>query len=211
VSLEGRFDHLSNGEGRLETRSAELSFRLDFESSDELDLSYERQFEYLDEEFEILDDLVIDPGEYEFQQLRLRYRLGQQRPVSGHLWVGTGGFYGGTRTNANYSGRIDLGSRLSIEPRVSLNWLDFDRERFTTRVIGGRVSYSFSPRAFLGALIQYSSTSHKLSANVRFRWEYTPGSDLFLVYSDGRDTEGPGRPVLANRSFVIKLTRLFRF
>ena len=41
---------------------------------------------------------------------------------------------------------------------------------------------------FVSALTQYNSSSHSVSINARFRWEYRPGSDLFVVYSDGRDT-----------------------
>ncbi|MDA1185465.1 MAG: hypothetical protein O2930_12575 [Acidobacteria bacterium] len=51
---------------------------------------------------------------------------------------------------------------------------------------------------------------YALSANVRFRWEYRPGSDLFVVYGEGRTTEVSGRPALQNRGFVVKLTGLFR-
>jgi hypothetical protein len=48
--------------------------------------------------------------------------------------------------------------------------------------------------------------------NLRFRWEYQPGSELFVVYSDARDTEDTGfPPPIFNRSFVVKLTKLFRF
>ena len=36
-------------------------------------------------------------------------------------------------------------------------------------------------------------------------------SELFLVYSDGRDTLTPGYPRLLNRSLALKITRLFRF
>ena len=43
------------------------------------------------------------------------------------------------------------------------------------------------------------------------RWEYTPGSEVFVVYSDGRDTTAPGYPGLLNRSFAVKVTRLMRF
>ena len=50
-----------------------------------------------------------------------------------------------------------------------------------------------------------------LSASARLRWEYTGGSDLFVVYSDGRDTQHVGFPGLLNRTFAIKATRLFRF
>jgi len=43
------------------------------------------------------------------------------------------------------------------------------------------------------------------------RWEYTPGSELFVVYSDGRDTATGGYPGLQNRSVAVKATRLLRF
>jgi hypothetical protein len=43
------------------------------------------------------------------------------------------------------------------------------------------------------------------------RWEYTPGSELFVVYSDGRDTGSRSFPILQNRSFAVKATRLLRF
>jgi len=41
--------------------------------------------------------------------------------------------------------------------------------------------------------------------------EYQPSSQLFVVYSDGRDTLGTGVPDLLNRSFAVKITRLLRF
>jgi hypothetical protein len=64
---------------------------------------------------------------------------------------------------------------------------------------------------FVGALLQYNSTSSTFSTNVRFRWEYHPGSDLFVVYTDGRDTHERPRSGLLNRSAAVKLTRLLRF
>jgi len=42
------------------------------------------------------------------------------------------------------------------------------------------------------------------------RWEYQPGSDLFVVYSEGRETNRRGFPVMANRGFVVKFTKLLR-
>ena len=47
---------------------------------------------------------------------------------------------------------------------------------------------------------------------MRFRWEYQPGSELFVVCSDARDTDETGfPPPVLNRSFVVKLTKLLRF
>jgi hypothetical protein len=74
------------------------------------------------------------------------------------------------------------------------------------------VSYSFSPRLFLSGLVQYSSGSEALSANLRLRWEYAPGSELFVVYTEERDTDVFDRfSELSNRALVIKVNRLLRF
>jgi hypothetical protein len=64
---------------------------------------------------------------------------------------------------------------------------------------------------FVSALIQYQSRTSNVSSNARFRWEYRPGSELFLVYSDGRTTLNRGFPDVDNRSVVVKATRLFRW
>jgi len=50
-----------------------------------------------------------------------------------------------------------------------------------------------------------------MSSSVRLRWEYRPGSEVFIVYSDGRNTLTSGYPDLLNRSVAVKVTRLLRF
>ena len=63
----------------------------------------------------------------------------------------------------------------------------------------------------ISSLIQFNPDGKTLTSSVRLRWEYTGGSELFVVYSDGRDTGNRGLPGLVNRTFAIKATRLFRF
>jgi hypothetical protein len=62
-----------------------------------------------------------------------------------------------------------------------------------------------------GGLVKFKSSNDSLSSNLRFRWEYQPGSELFVVYTDQRDTTLRGAPVLENRAFIVKVNRLFRF
>jgi len=81
----------------------------------------------------------------------------------------------------------------------------------TTALLRARVDYAFTPLRFLSALVQYSSNDRTFSSNVRFRWEYRPGSEVFVVYTDERDTTVRGYPGLRNRAFVVKVNRLFQF
>ena len=64
---------------------------------------------------------------------------------------------------------------------------------------------------FASALVQYNSSVNAVSANVRFRWEYHPGSELFIVLNEERDTTVRHFPGLLNRAFIVKFNRLFRF
>ena len=64
---------------------------------------------------------------------------------------------------------------------------------------------------YVGALVQYNSSTDALETNIRWRWEFEPGSDLFIVYTEGRATDLRGFPTLENRGFVVKFTKLLRF
>jgi hypothetical protein len=112
-----------------------------------------------------------------------------------------------------------MGPQLGIEPNVSFNWVDLPEGSFRDTLLSGRTSFTMTPRMFVAALVQYSSANNSTSTNLRFRWEYQPGSELFVVYTEGRSTlEEPLRPLdrfgdrtsLQNRGFVIKINRLFR-
>jgi hypothetical protein len=64
---------------------------------------------------------------------------------------------------------------------------------------------------FVSSLVQYNSSNNSVSTNARLRWEYSPGSELFVVYNEGRDTQTRGVPDLQNRSLIVKVNRLLRF
>lgn len=53
-------------------------------------------------------------------------------------------------------------------------------------LLRARSDYSFSPRMFASTLVQYSSIDRVFGMNLRDRWEYQPGSELFVVYTDER-------------------------
>ena len=109
------------------------------------------------------------------------------------------------------SGRLELFSQLAVEPIALVNWVRLPWGDFTSTVVSGRIIYSLTPRMFVSALVQDNSSTKTLSINARFRWEYQPRSELFVVYSDGRDTASQGLPTLMNRTFVVKINRLFQF
>jgi hypothetical protein len=208
----GRFDHFENGAGIPEWREVEASFGMQLQTGDNLSVRYLRDYEFIPRPFEIATGVFVPVGGYDFQSATVSYLFGQQRPVSGTASYQEGSLYGGRkRTVGLSSGRIELSSHLQIEPSISANWVTLAWGDFTSTVVSTRYTYMVSPRMFVSALLQYNSSLASLSTNVRFRWEYRLGSELFVVYSDGRDTIAKGFPELVNRAFVVKINRLVRF
>ncbi len=211
-SYSAGIDHFTNGAGVVETREIEGRFEMELQNGDDWSLQYSDSYEFLDEPFFIAQDVTIPVGAYDFRKVRTSYQFGPQRRISGWASAGHGSFFDGTRTEASLRSRAEITPRLSIEPQISMDWIDLPVGSFTSTLVGSRVTYTPSPRMFVGALVQYNSSRSALNTNIRFRWEYQPGSDLFIVYSEGRETGlRPHESGLRNRGFAIKLTRLLRF
>ena len=106
---------------------------------------------------------------------------------------------------------MSVSERLSLEPTLSFNSVDLPQGSFRTDLAVTRINYAFTPRMFFGGLVQYNSGDDSFSMNLRLRWEYRPGSELFIVYTEARDTAVLDRfSELSNRGFTIKINYLLR-
>ena len=210
--FEGAAEYLVNRDDRLESSSNSVRFLTEFQNSDQLTLDVNADQELLVRPFTVARGVSIRPGDYRFNSVSTSYAFGQQRRGSGTLALRAGEFYNGHLTALSFtSARLALMKQFSVEPSVTVNRATLPDGDFTTSLLRARVDYAFTPLRFLSALVQYSSNDRTFSSNVRFRWEYRPGSEIFVVYTDERDTTAPGYPGLRNRAFVVKINRLFRF
>jgi hypothetical protein len=114
-------------------------------------------------------------------------------------------------------------SLLVVPGEHFLLFIDYERNEiqlpagdFNTDLAILRMNYTFSTRASLNSSFQFNSTTDDLSSNVRFRWIWREGSDLFIVYNERRDVERhmserrffPDKRI-TDRSLVVKWTVQF--
>jgi hypothetical protein len=211
-SWTGSVDYVENGAGRVETREHEAEFGIEFQNADRMATTYTATYEFLPRPFQITRGLTLPVGGYDFGTVRLAYNRANRQRIAGNLSIEHGTFYSGHKTALGVaSGRVNVTPRFSVEPTYSLNKVDLAEGRFTSHLLGSRVTFTATPFMFTSALLQYNSETHSLSANVRLRWEYRPGSELFVVYNDERDTLTRAFPDVMNRAFIVKVNRLFRF
>ena len=215
LTWEGQLDYITNRAGVLETRVAQGQFGIEFESADQFNTGYTRSFEFLEQPFRIAPGVTIPVGGYGFQDVQFSIASSQQRRLSGTLSIQHGSFFSGDKTTVGVNqGRVELTPQFSLEPSYSYNRVDLPEGLFATHLVRTRTTYTMTPLMFVSALVQYNSSTDSLSTNLRLRWEYTPGSELFIVYNEDRDTDVlmPDRfSATRNRAFVVKVNRLFRF
>ena len=211
-TLQGNFTYLLNGAGDLETRTRQLTFNTELDTSDSIGVEVTNNHELLVKPFKIATGVTIPVGAYDFTDAKATYLVGGQRRSNGTFTLQAGHFYGGTiRSFGLTQGRVALLKQFSLEPSVALNWIDLPEGAFRTALVRTRANYSFTPWMFVSGLVQYNSASHVVSSNLRFRWEYTAGSELFVVYTDAHDTDALTPVTVQNRALVVKINRLLRF
>jgi hypothetical protein len=214
--FEGSFDYIEAADtSSVETRQSQVGLFVEFENGDQAGINVADNYEFLVRPFTPGPGVTLPVGGYGFQDMEATYTPGPQRRLTGTLLVRAGEYFNGTIRSVGFSrARLPLTDKFSVEPSVSLNWIDTPLGAFRTDLIVARVNYTFTPRMFFSGLVQYNSASHTVSNNLRLRWEYSPGSELFVVYTEDWETDPlmPDRYTeLRNRGFVVKVNRLFRF
>ncbi len=210
--FEGTGSYIENHQAVLESRQWDATFGLDFNSGDNLRVQLTEQFEFLARPFRIDRAATIPEGGYGFTNLAVRYTLGAQRRLAATLGLERGSFYDGDKTTVSLgAGRYNLTNQIQVQPGISVNRVDLPFGKFTATQLQTRVVYTLTPRTFIAGLVQYNSASQLVGSNLRLRWEYVPGSELFVVYTDERDATTRGLPDMNNRAFVVKWAPLVRF
>ena len=212
LTWQADLDYITDAAGAvLEDRAESALFGVEFNSGDGVRVTATKQYESLPLDFAIAPGVVVPAGGYRYGNVNASYNVAPRRMVSGSASASYGSFYDGTRTTASYNGRVGVSPHFALEPSLTFNWVRLPYGDFDASLIGMRVLVSPTARLGFSSLTQFNPSADTLTFSVRTRWEYSPGSDLYIVYSDGRNTASGVLSSLQTRSFAIKATRLLRF
>lgn len=168
--------------------------------------------EGLEEPFEIREGIVIPAGSYNNIDWEFRANTNRSAPLSISGGWGLGGFYSGTRFGPQATVVYRYQDRFSATLRANYFDVRLDEGNFTTAVYGLNGSYSFTPRLYLQANLQYNDDTEDFGTNVRLGWLDTAGTGLFIVFNDTEHFGAFDRTGFARgprqRQFVVKYSRL---
>jgi hypothetical protein len=195
--------------GFLETRFRHHDIHWEFKNGYQISTGYNYLKDGLVEPFEIVAGVFIPPGSYSGGEAELAMHTNQAAPLSLDIESKIGKRFGGDRVLIAPTLRYRAGESFNAE--LALEHSDFDIPvpggNFSVLLSRLRLSYSFSPKMSLQAVVQYEDETETLSTNVRFSLLRTARSGLYLVYN-AFDERLPGAPP-PRREFTVKYNYVF--
>ena len=181
---------------------------MEFRGGARINLFVGQQLERLQEPFEIFDGVVVPSGSYANDTFFILFNTNRGRAISLGGFIQGGGFFNGNQLSLNPTVNFRLSDYLSSELGWSHNDVDLETGAFKTNLGRLRVTFAFSTRVLLQALIQYNDVTDDVSTNLRFSWLGAANTGLFVVYNE---VEGFGHLAQPkpDRSLVLKYSRLF--
>ena len=204
-----------NEDGTVESAFIEHDFDLQWKAGSSLGLDLELYYEDLREPLDFGEDTEVPPGSYWFPRFEGGYDLPPGGLVRSSLDWGVGRFYDGWRADVGLSPLWNVSRHLELNGEYSLNVIRFpDRDRgFDAHILRFRARLALDTRLSLATFVQFSSAADRVATNVRIRYNFREGNDLWVVYNEGsnldRDRTEPRLPFTEDRTILLKYTHTF--
>ncbi len=191
------------------------SFSIHFQNATRLQFKVDRQFEYLDEDFELRPEIILPQREYTWTTAGMTYSTGNVRKISGSFSINGGEFYNGTSLGGGISTNIYAMGRIVAQASYNYNEIKLTDGKFHTKKLTSRIYFTFTTDLYIKGFFQWVNDDlllenrDRIGQNILVQYTYRPGSDFFLVYNQEK-LVGKNNGELSNRTLLAKLTYFLR-
>jgi hypothetical protein len=184
---------------------------LETHTGDFIFLAWERNEEFVDEEFELFDRLSVPVGRYSFDRYRAEFASSMGRPLRVVLSVQGGGFFGGERLEKFAEVEWRQSAHFSLGLAFTENDVDLPSGSFTSHLGSLRTDIAFNSRWSWSNLFQYDNSGDVFAINSRLRYIPEAGRELLLVLNHGANVD-PGNHLESTQSELnLKVAYTFRY
>jgi hypothetical protein len=165
--------------------------------------------------FTLDQDAYIPAGGYTFYRGVIDYTMSR----SGLFRLGTnleaGGFYDGYSFSISLQPTWNISPHLELQGTYGFDHVEFPNrnQTFNSHLARLRVGVPFNTEVSTNIFLQYNSTIDSFSTNARFRYNFSEGHDLWIVYNENMNTNlnrlGQMLPRNQYRSVMVKYTYTF--
>ena len=203
---------LRNEDRSVESAFIEHDFDLQWRSGASLGLDIELYHEDLRETLNFPEASVIPAGSYTFFRHEGDFNMARGNPLRASFGWGLSQFYDGWRANTWIAPQWNISRHLGLNAQYQLERIRFpDRDQgFDAHIVRMWTQLAVNTKLSFNAFWQFSSVADFAAANVRVRYNFREGNDLWLVYNEGlnldRDRADPMLPRTDNRTLLLKYT-----
>jgi hypothetical protein len=187
------------------TRVGAVTYGLMFRDGATLNARLNSTYERLDAAFRVGPSLRIEPGEHAFDNVVIDYRSDQSAMLSVSAGLEAGEYWTGSQKVASGGLRFRLNEHVATSADLTRNIIDLPHGTFAANLARFRLDWSFNPRMFLNAFVQYNGEADSWLSNIRFNLIHRPLSDIYVVWNE---TRVPGD---TRRALMLKYTHLIAF
>ena len=202
-----------NEDGSVQSARIEHEWGLEFNAGRTLAADGELRVEDLRDPLFFPENTTVPKGRYTFSSVGLRHGPpeGQLLRIGANTSLGT--FFDGWRWQMEVSPTWNPSRHLELGGTYQSNVVRFpDRDqRFVAHVARARVRVAFNKRLSTNAFLQYNSASSLATADVRFRYNFGEGNDLWVVYSEGFNLDRARRTPMLPQTDARSVTFKFNY
>ena len=209
------FVALRNEDRSIESALYEYNLDLNWKSGAGLGADLQLHVEDLRQPLTFTEDVEVPAGRYTF----LRHEGGLGMPTGrlfrAELDWGIAQFYDGRRLDLGLEWTWNASRFLELSGEYEVNVVRFpDRDQgFEAHVLRLRMQAALNTSVSANAFVQYNNVADAVAANVRFRYNFREGNDLWIVYNQGLNTSrhrhDPVLPLTDSRTILVKYTYTF--
>jgi hypothetical protein len=173
------------------------------------------RIDQLVEDFDLADPVIVPTGRYEYLSTELMLQTPGTSSFYSILMFEGGAYFDGYKLSPSVQPKWNLGASVELGGIYRLDLIRFpDRmQSLNNHIVGLRALYMFSTKLSFSAFVQYNSAINKVLSNVRFRYNPREGTDLYVVFNEGRNTwlerEVPHLPAYDQRNVTVKFSYTF--
>lgn len=220
----GSFNIFENRSFDLRSRFISIEWNSDLKSGAGFSINTRFNQEHLlpSEDFRLVRQIYIPVDDYNFFESSFSFNTPDNRRVRNRITLEYGELFDGKRMLMKIDPRWIVNIHLELGGSYQITKLDFPERAgrtstdYTVHLGQLRAQFALNKKLSTSAFIQYSNIDELMGVNMRLRYNFREGQDLWFVYNEAintmRDQMGlglPRLPVMQNRAILLKYTHTF--
>ena len=184
---------------------------LETHNGDFIFVAWQRNEEFVNEEFELFDRLSVPVGRYTFDRYRAEFASSMGRPLRVVLSVQDGGFFGGERLEKFVEVEWRQSAHFSLGLAFTENDVDLPSGSFRSHLGSFRTDIAFNSQWSWSNLLQYDNAADIFAVNSRLRYIPVAGRELLLVLNHGADVDAANHLASTRNELNVRVSYTFRY